>query len=322
LRVVEIPNNYGEKVRRYFQFLLALILPLVEASPLPAYPIRQAPDIITITPNLSGGCNERPTAVERYSRQLLHYDHSINNYSIIVQNYEVGTGCFEGYSPANVSLAAFPIDINSGKMGSTPLWTLDTHGARGELVHDFGPTEGLYRIDLPGCCAAIDTFDYVSLDTGKIVASATGPILEAVFRDKDNTTRWSPRLIAFEDANASFPLAKAESTTPAAATLFFSDYKEIKEAVSITGVGCDHRSTNVKMNFAGSDQSQIVTIESSSSKPHLSTILSLSFDCNEDHVELTLPVLPSGFDIANAKFKGTSDIHLAHVQVKSVPQID
>jgi len=309
-------------VLRYFQLLLVFVLPMAEASPLPSYSIKQNSDTITISPNLTEDCNGLPAVTERFSRQLLHRDKSTNAYSIIVQDFEVGTGCFEGYSPANISLAAFPIEVNSGKVGSAPSWTLKTHGMHGEPEYDFGPAEGLYRIDLPGCCAARNTFDYVSLDTGKIVASTTGPMLEVVFRDKDQSSGSRPRLVAFEDANASFPLAKAESTEEIAAALIFSDYREIKEAVGIMGARCTGGATNVLMNFAGLDQLETVIVESPVSKKPFNAIVNLTLDCDENHVEMTLPVLPSGLDIANAKLKGAAGIHLEHVRIKSVPQND
>lgn len=94
---------------------------------------------------------------------------------LIRQDFEVGTGLFEGYKPENLTLSAFPFDVTSGKIGKDPVWKVQTVGVNGYVRYG---GRDFYCVEAPGCCDELDTVLYYSLRTGNFAGAATGRLLE------------------------------------------------------------------------------------------------------------------------------------------------
>lgn len=109
------------------------------------------------------------TAIEKYSRFLIYsYDYRSQKPFYVQQDFEIGSGCFEGNIPAKVKVTAKEIDITSGELAHDISWSFEAEGTKGE-VSLYGP----YIVEAPGCCGASQVDKYYSLKNGKLILSTT-----------------------------------------------------------------------------------------------------------------------------------------------------
>lgn len=157
--------------------------------------------------------------VEQFSRQSIYtnYKDRSQSYRLISQQFELGSGCFEGYNPAKITVTAKPIDITSGKIVEKSIWSFTTEGVTGEITQPHGSQ--LYQVEIPGCCETKNTTRYFSLYTGKLLASSTGSLLGITFEGlfDSGSHVYLSRIVAVEDNLASLPYA----TTKSIATVYF-----------------------------------------------------------------------------------------------------
>jgi hypothetical protein len=225
---MHIHSLYHEKVAsRLFRILILLILScpfllyLTDASAT-SIVIAKNDSSLTLDPQTATSC--QPTTVENYARLTV-----INvstqqqpEFALLTQQFEVGTGCFEGYQPAHVRVSAQRLNIKTGQAEPNILWSMNSDGIQG-AVQSYD-AKMLYRIDMPGCCGASDTAKYYSLLTGKLIASATGHLLSVNAIDEHAT-----RFIGVEDNIAS----SRQGDTTAIATIFLGDNQAQIETLSV-----------------------------------------------------------------------------------------
>jgi len=250
--------------------------------------------------------------VEHFTRYLIH---SVPPYAIwpkdkagphyfVTQEFEVGRGCFEGFNPAKVSLKANIIDLKTGAVAPHLVWAFSTEGISGaEQIWDMG---GLYRIEVPGCCASEDTHKYFSLDTGKLVGSSTTEnSLKVEYPSKDGT-----RYITMESNLSSSPEGKKK----ALATLFYGDKSAVVQKIAIMK-NSDNDDWSVSgLEVAGHDprQTQI------SPKPGENLKLHITMVCRcEDKLDMVIPVSASGVDIKHAVITAIKGVQLEEVPLEA-----
>jgi hypothetical protein len=256
------------------------------------------------------GC--RPTLIEHYTRHLLHElpPYRSGKYLLVTQRFSVGTGCFEGNDPATVKVDGQPIDVETGKVDGHLSWSFTSQGTEGR-IDPFGSGD-LYRINMRGCCADEATAKYFSLDTGRLVASSTVPLLQIQVTDiKENRNRF----VGAESNVAASPQASVK----AMATLFFGDDEGVLETVSISSheaYGSEDWGVT-ELNFPGSQASIGLR---SMEKASLHIVLSCR--CDSAQVDLTIPVLGAGIDVDGSVIRNGPPVELKTVRVRQPMALD
>lgn len=185
----------------------------------PLVSIGKASSQVLLDTGSAEGCS--PTVINKYAKfSVARLDGVDASYVLVKQDLEVGTGCFEGHSPAKAKVTSFALDVPSGRVGTKPLWTVTTEGT------DVTVDGAWVEVVMPGCCAAPTKRQIFGLRSGELMASSTADTLHISVA---NTPLW--RRLAI-DESTSIPNAIAavylfdnrqtrqlivlESTTPAA----------------------------------------------------------------------------------------------------------
>jgi len=115
----------------------------------------------------------QPHTIEKYIRNSLHGDNQ-RGYLLIKQKFEIGTGCFEGHHPQNITVSAYDIK-NIGKNNQKAIWQFKTTGIEGEIGKR--PFSDFYIIKEYGCCGGGNVKKYFSLNTGNLIAYSSIDLL-------------------------------------------------------------------------------------------------------------------------------------------------
>jgi hypothetical protein len=272
----------------------------------------------TATLDTSTASSCQPTILEHYTRYAI-YGHGFERtqqQSLIRQTFDVGSGCFEGFNPASVSVEAVAIDTHTGRQGKDKLWSFTTEGASGSVQTSM--LWGLYRVDMPGCCGSADTIKYFSLDSGKFVASSTGRILEIDFTShRDNHGISVRRFVTVEDNIAASPHAR----TKAIATVFFADGHGMRETLSIHAPAAIEKQDwwLADIGFAGEDPTRAnIAVAGDATHPAMHALLKCRCDKTKD-VDLVLPVALDGMAEKGARLTGPDGITLVKDSTVSNP---
>ena len=266
--------------------------------------ISKTENTATIDMATSGTC--QPTFIEHFSRQSLYntYSNQQPSYALISQEFELGTGCFESYNPASVTVTSRPIEVSTGKIGGSQNWSFTTQGIIGAVEE--GTLWGLYRVEMPGCCSSSKTTRYFSLDTGKLLISSTGPLLDISFSKQVESGRQVSRYVGVEDNTASLRNANTKSI----ATIYFSDRKSMKEAVDVYGEGKLGKEdwSLAEIGFKGKDAgtNSLMTSETTNFPVHVV----LHCRCDAPPLVIDLPYTADGLDIESATISGVHGITL------------
>jgi hypothetical protein len=257
--------------------------------------ISTSQDSTTLDMSTAGSC--RPTLIDQFTRRMLHQvpPYEEHTYYLVTQKFVVGEGCFEGYNPALVTVQAQAIDVKTGRVGHKKLWSFSTAGIDGRV--DAWLSGPLYRVDMPGCCAAEKTFKYFSLNTGRLVASSTVPLLQI---DRTDTREF--QYVGAESNLASSP----QAPTKAMSTIFFGDNDGLIETVSISSpesYGSEDWGVQT-LEFQSKPSNQASLVAKASDRPLLHIVLGCR--CDAPLVDIFLPVARSGIDVSEeAKILGT-----------------
>src|SRR5205085_2052560 len=93
--------------------LLALLFASAHASDFVS--VGNARSEIKIDKTRSEECSEYVNFIEKFSRfTLFKYDWEQKKYYLIKQDFELGQGCFEGYNPQKINVAANVLNPNTG----------------------------------------------------------------------------------------------------------------------------------------------------------------------------------------------------------------
>lgn len=151
-----------------------------------------------------------PTVINKYTKfSVTRLDGVDASYVLVRQDLEVGTGCFEGHSPANVKVMSFALDVSSGKVGTKPLWAVATEGT------DVTVDGAWVEVVMPGCCGAPTQRQIYSLRSGELMASSTADTLRISVA---NTPLW--RRLAIDERT---------SIPNAIAALYLFDNRQIRQ---------------------------------------------------------------------------------------------
>jgi hypothetical protein len=249
-----------------------------------------------------------PSLREHFYRHSVYQlsPHRSGHHALIQQEFDIGQGCFEGYSPAKVTVSAKPLNAKSGRVGARRLWSFTTEGVSGEV--ETGDFWGLYRIDMPGCCGSARTSKYFSLETGKLVGSTTKRMLEMSFVDKyDSRGVVERRFISVEDNIASSP----QASTKAIATIFYADAYALEETVSVSGNGkLGSEDWWVSESYFMGQDSEVQGLALSGSEEAKIRVV-LKCRCDAEPLDIDIPVSAAGLNISTSVVKGPKGISLA-----------
>lgn len=182
------------------KILITLLFLLSNCAFSDAIKVVSAESSITIDPKTIDSCSL--TAIEKYTRHFI-YNLTKSSYYLITQNFETGTGCFEGNNPQKLTVMANILDPVTGKINANPVWKFQTQSVSGGAESNF---HNLYKTESPGCCSSVSTFKYFSLKTGKLVSSTTTD-LRSITNTKNNTKVY----IGVEANTASLPEKKSNA---------------------------------------------------------------------------------------------------------------
>jgi hypothetical protein len=250
-------------------------------------------DSATLDTSTLDACHH-PTLVEKFTRRRLHRagQDEGSPYYLITQQFAVGeNGCFEGYRPATVSLDARRIDVKTGKLERVPVWSFSTDGIDGQVERDsHGP---LYRIDMPGCCDALDTSKYFSLDSGRLVASTTVPLLTI-----ERVEKTGPDQLQFIGAESNLA-SSPQAPRGAMSTVFLGDRNGLVETISISSAEPNNsEGWSVEMlAFQTAPTLPRYLVTDPAGRPLLHIVLSCR--CEAPPVDLLLPVTRKGIEITD-----------------------
>lgn len=255
--------------------------------------IRKGANSFAIDPTTSEACTV--TATERYERNFLfQQEYSTKQYNLITQNFEVGEGCFEGNSPAAVSLASRRIDVKTAEVSKNDIWSFSTKGVSGERYRN-----AIYKVIYPGCCGATDTAKYFSLYTGKLLGAANSkPLILSIPNTQKN------RYLFIQDDNASEYLGREGKIT-----IFYSDREQIKQQISIN---VDDNSLKYfycseTFKFADKDGEQYDLWHKSDFED---VSVSINLECEPGQATITIPIIHDSLSVDNATIQGSLGIKL------------
>lgn len=288
-----------------FLFLAAIG---VAAHAEPTTPLAWSTSSLSLDTKTADAC--LPTVLEKYVRYAVVRvpAQPAPWHQLIVQRFEVGSGCFEGFRPARALISAKTVDVRTGKTGDKPLWSFETEGIFGEIAP--WPASGLYRVDMPGCCGAAKTEKFYSLQTGKLVAASTSALL-SFEEPKDRALRF----VAVEDSIASSP----QGQSGALATVFFGDVEDMREAVAITAdAGAGRRGWSAEIAWKGQENGTRHLVPTA--LPGATLEITLQCQCDVEPVNIEIPVSAEGLDEAKAKVSGLPGIVLTKKGRDAEPQ--
>lgn len=179
-----------------------------------------------------GKCQQAVT--EKYTRFALHNggNELSDKQFLIRQDFEVGTGCFEGYYPAKIAVSASAVQLSKdgATVSPTMLWRFEETGNAGRIGEY--PLQNIYQITLGGCCGSPDENKYYSLLTGRLVAPAVLTTLELA----------DTRALRF--ISVGFSCAKGKT---AQAILYYSDENGINQKLPLKYPleGCSWRTEEI-----------------------------------------------------------------------------
>jgi hypothetical protein len=247
------------------------------------------------------GCDHTVTSIERFARHFLfQHDYKNNSYYLITQNFEVGEGCFEGYDPANVSVAAQSIDLRTAKVSKQIVWMFSTKGIKGE--RDIG--KDLYKVVLPGCCGLSTTTKYFNLHSGRFVGSSMLQPLTL-----DNLTP-AERHIMVELGSSSDYMGKERGI----ATIYYSDGKDIKQELVVR---LPHNTSPLcnmsRLQFTGqAEHKRWYSLPRQSPFEGVSFVAEIS--CEQfDNIIIEIPIISDALAIGKATIKGATGIKIEDV---------
>ena len=265
--------------------------------------INNGQSTLSIKPSKPGsGCDHTVTSIERFTRHFLfQHDYENNGYYLITQSFEVGEGCFEGYDPANVSVAARRIDLRTAKVSKQIVWMFSTKGVKGE--RDRGMMN-LYKVIMPGCCGLSTTTKYFNLHSGKFVGSS---MLQPLTLDNLTPTK---RHIMVELGSSSDYMGKERGI----ATIYYTDGKDIKQELVVksprnTSSLCDLN----RLQFTGqAEHKHWYSLPRQSSFEGVSFVAEIS--CEQfDNIIIEIPIISDALAIGKATIKGATGIKIEDV---------
>ena len=245
------------------------------------------------------------TTREKWSRfAVCGFDGKEPRSYLIRQDFEVGTGPFEGYKPENLTLSAFPFCAASGKAGDQPVWQVRTVGVDG---HCYG--NDFYCAEAPGCCAAQDTTLYYSLRTGKFSGASTNRLLEV---EIPNTP--FKRFITTQSDWAS----EWKGIKGAHINVFYASQDGLMQSVGIIlPENTENASMNYQWFFSGKDKGD-ARCDLFGAKTIAGAAVVLEFSLVTPFA-ITLPFGDDGFDISKAKMEGVEAKLLTETYPDAVP---
>jgi hypothetical protein len=252
-------------------------------------------------------CSEYVNFVETFSRfTLFKYDWEQKKYYLIKQDFALGQGCFEGFNPQRVTVTANPLNQASGVVANTVAWRFATDGASGGVA-DY-PFAGLYKIDMPGCCAAAPVAKYFSLRSGKfIMASTIRPLMLDLIEQR------AQRYIGIEDNTAAARWGNVKNI----ATIFLGDNAANLQMIAIHSAdtvfdGEEWMAT--QLNFVGQDANeQTHSVFKNAAVPALRIVLACR--CERPELTLTVPLDANRIDNKHATITGANGIVLDNISL-------
>lgn len=238
--------------------------------------------------------------IEKYSRFLIYnYDRAVDKYYLVQQNFEIGTGCHEGYFPANVTVTAKQLDLATGKVSPDNAWSFKAEGISGEVQWNFFD---LYKVSMPGCCGAMTTNKYFSLKNGQLVLSTS---INPLKIDIANTKKVG--YIGVE--NGADPASSNKNTI---ATIFYGTNDGVKQKLSVLSSKSGEEEWIVeKLSFPELvNEKQALTIFKKENFNGVPIRVELVCRCDREPVKITLTMSEESINAASAQFKGADDVSI------------
>lgn len=234
------------------------------------------------------------TTIENYTRLNIHkYAAPSNEHALIAQNFETGSGCFEGYNPEKIIVTAQRIDLKTGKVDAQPKWVLEAQGSSG-LIED-----GMYKVESLGCCSSVTTTKYFSLITGKLITSATTDLMKI-----SNNKTFDNLYIGVEANTASLP----EKNGGNIATIITGDKNGIIEKLQINSETLAENEWDVNsISFTyqkdqpmySNGKTEYIS-DGISNKKGIELNIELTCRCEHDPIKISLIIINTNIDLASS----------------------
>lgn len=255
--------------------------------------IGSAENSLVIDTSTSNTC--QVTQIEKYSRFLLYeYERSTHKKFYIQQDFEIGTGCFEGYSPASITVTAKNIESETGKLSQDIAWAFDAEGVRGGIDELY--SYSLYKVEMPGCCGAAEVDKYYSLKNGKLVISST---IQPLKIDIANTEK-----LGYIGVHGGADTSNKNSI----ATIIYGTNESEMQKISIQSAKSGDEEWIVeKLKFSESDK-QVLTLFKREDFKGISIDIELNCRCDREPVKIVLTMNGDRINAASAQISGADDM--------------
>ncbi|MBI3901833.1 MAG: hypothetical protein HY306_02650 [Nitrosomonadales bacterium] len=277
--------------------------------------IGQSSNLAILDTKTADSCE--PTLTEHFSRYSIYQlsPYQTGHHVLIEQQFDVGRGCFEGYSPAKVSVSAKHLDAKFGGVDKKELWSFTTEGISGDVLGSV--LHGVYRVDMPGCCSAAKTSKFFSLETGRLIGSTTSerlssaPLLKVDFVDRyDSQGVVEARFISAEDNIASTP----QTPTKAIGTIFLANRLSVVETISILGEGQlgteEWWLSEFNLDKENYPEELSKEVMSLSGKDMAKIHIKLKCRCDAKPLDITIPLTINGLNEKSSIINGSAEISL------------
>lgn len=206
--------------------------------------------------------------------------------------------CHEGVDgKITVDAIAYDDDYKAGKS----IWSLSTQGWAADIYTDAGD---FYRVFMPGCCGSSDTYVYFSLENGKHLLDATGPLMKVQLSEGDYVA--GNRSVAVMDNASSLAQRFADDagTKDAIAVVYMGLGEEAAESIVVHRTSDDECNLNeIVLIVDGKEQPGDSVLKVRFLSPDSGIFIRGKLDCVNDTGELTfdVPIMEGHLSAVGAK---------------------
>ena len=243
-----------------------------------------------------------PHTIEKYTRNYL-YGTQYSPKMLIKQYFEIGKGCFEGYTPQTISVSSHTIDQKLGTVTKNPIWRFDTKGIRGEA--EKYPYTDIYVVQEAACCDARDINKYYSLKNGNLLAFSSKELLIISLTQKNER-----RFVGIEENLSASKSYEGEHI----AVIFYSDDTDIKQKLVVKKPDDNEGWILDKMGVPEENLIKYpVTVLNEKEFTNFNLNIRLICRCEANPINISIPVVADSLDINSVKIENGSSIKLIEV---------
>ena len=243
-----------------------------------------------------------PHTIEKYTRNYL-YGTRDSQQTLIKQHFEIGKGCFEGYSPQTISVSSHAIDKKLGTVMQNPIWRFDSKGIRGET--EKYPYTDIYVVQESGCCDARDINKYYSLKNGNLLAFSSKDLLIIELAQTNER-----RFVGIEENLSASKSYEGEHV----AVIYYSDDTDIKQKLIVKKPDGKEGWILDKMGAPEDNFNKYpVTVLNEKEFTNFNLNIRLICRCEANPINISIPVVADRLDVNSASIENGSAIKIIEV---------